>query len=91
MPMLQRLWRITAAASLLTSGACSTTPTAPASPTPPAACLARCEIPDRPPQAGDQKARNAWEHETLKRFGACSALHDECADKALERIVGADR
>lgn len=90
MPMLRKLCRIVSAACILTSAACSTTPIAPPFHLPPAACLTPCERPARPPRANDQGARNAWEHETLKRFGACSALHDECADEAMKRM-GASR
>lgn len=77
---------IVAVAGALMSSGCSTTPTAPASLGPPVACTERCEIPDRPPRADDQGARNAWEHETIRLFGLCAALHDDCAAESLKRL-----
>lgn len=86
--MLRNLCRIVSAALALMSIGCSTTPIAPPFHLPPAACLTACEIPDRPPRANDQPARNAWEHESLKRFGACVALHEECEAESLKRMQG---
>lgn len=56
---------------------------------PPAACLERCPIPDPPPRPNDESARRAWEHDTLLRYGACRALHDDCAAEALTRLRAA--
>lgn len=84
--MQRNLNLIAAVAGLLMITACSTTRTAPASQQPPLACIQRCRIPDPPPRPNDEPARRAWEHETLKRAGQCSTLHDDCAAEALRRM-----
>lgn len=86
--MLRNLCRIVSVALALTSAACSTTPIAPPFHAPPAACLTACELPNRAPRAGDQASRNSWEHETLERFGACVALHEECEAESMKRMQG---
>lgn len=88
MPMLRKFCRIVGAACILTSAACSTTPIAQPFHLPPAACLTPCEHPARPPRANDQGARNAWEHDTLLRFGACVALHADCEAESMNRMQG---
>lgn len=75
-----------AAATALTSTACSSTRTVYVTPQPPNACTRLCPPQSLPILARDNRERTEQEQRMIEDYGVCYALHEACVTETLRRL-----